>query len=235
MATRRIVLWDIDHTLIDTGGVGRDLSGQAFEQVTGTRMLRQAKIDGITESVIFRETAKLHGLPTSRRDFERFAEALTEAHIARSAELRKRGHVLPGASAALDSLGAMPHIVQTVVTGNVRRVAEIKLRVFGLDRTIIWDIGTFGDDDDVRSKLVRISLGRATSILGETVTPSDAVLIGDTPADVEAALENGVPVIAVASGRSSADELREAGALRVLPDLADTASVVKMVLEEATA
>ncbi|MEV6987368.1 HAD hydrolase-like protein [Sphaerisporangium sp. NPDC051017] len=89
--------------------------------------------------------------------------------------------------------------------------------------------------DDVRSELVRISLGRATSILGETVTPSDAVLIGDTPADVEAALENGVPVIAVASGRSSADELREAGALRVLPDLTDTASVVKMVLEEATA
>ncbi|WP_414169923.1 hypothetical protein ACMATS_32595 [Streptoverticillium reticulum] len=79
MGLRRVVLWDIDHTLIDTRGVGRKLSGIAFEQVTGLRMEQQARIDGITEPVIFRETAKLHGLETGRRDFERFAQALAEA------------------------------------------------------------------------------------------------------------------------------------------------------------
>ncbi|MBE1585080.1 HAD family hydrolase [Nonomuraea angiospora] len=231
MAARRIVLWDIDHTLIDTRGVGRELSAQAFEQVTGVPMRTQAKIDGITESVIFRETAKLHGLKTNREGFERFASALTKAHLARATDLRERGHALPGAAAALDALGAMPGVLQTVLTGNVRMVAEIKLQVFGLDRHIRWDIGAYGEDDDIRAELVRIALGRAASALGEPAAPADAVLIGDTPADVEAALENGVPVVAVASGRSSVDDLRDAGAVRILPTLADTEAVVAMVRE----
>ncbi|MGP3959731.1 HAD family hydrolase [Nonomuraea sp. 3N208] len=231
MSARRIVLWDIDHTLIDTRGVGRELSAQAFEQVTGVPMLKQAKIDGMTESVIFRETAKLHGLQTDRHDFERFASALTKAHLARAAELRERGHALPGAAAALDALSAMPGVVQTVLTGNIRMVAEIKLQVFGLDRHIRWDTGAFGEDNDVRAELVRIALERATSVFGEPVTSADAVLIGDTPADVEAALESGVPVIAVASGRSSVDDLRDAGAVHTLPSLTDTDSLVAMVRE----
>lgn len=75
MTVFRVVLWDIDHTLVDMRGIGRELSGQAFERVTGMPMRQQAKIDGITESVIFRETAKLHGLATGREDFERFAGA----------------------------------------------------------------------------------------------------------------------------------------------------------------
>ncbi|MGW4791806.1 HAD family hydrolase [Nonomuraea sp. NPDC004297] len=225
------MLWDIDHTLIDTRGVGRELSAQAFEQVTGVPMRSQAKIDGITESVIFRETAKLHGLTIDRRDFERFAAALTKAHLARASELRDRGHALPGAAAALDALNETPGVLQTVLTGNVRMVAEIKLQVFGLDRHIRWDIGSYGEDDDVRAELVRIALRRAASTFGTPIAPEDAVLIGDTPADVEAALENGVPVIAVASGRSSVDDLRAAGAVRVLPSLAATNAVVAMVQE----
>jgi phosphoglycolate phosphatase-like HAD superfamily hydrolase len=223
---RRLVLWDIDHTLVDTRGVGRELSAQAFESVTGIPMRQQAKIDGITEPVIFRETAKLHGLSTDWSDFERFAEALTRAHVAAALTLQERGQALPGAANALDALAALPGVTQTVLTGNVRPVAEIKLRVFDLDRHILWDAGAFGEDDDVRAGLVRIALGRAASVLGEPVGPSDALLVGDTPADVEGALANGVPVIAVASGRSSADDLRQAGALCVLPDLADIAAVV---------
>ncbi|MFF3667119.1 haloacid dehalogenase-like hydrolase [Microtetraspora malaysiensis] len=187
------------------------------------------KIDGITESVIFRETAKLHGLTIDRNDFERFAEALAEAHVMRCADLRERGQALPGASAALDALAEMPDVVQTVVTGNVRPVAEIKLQAFGLDRNIVWDIGAFGEDDDVRPELVRIALKRATAAFGISVEPADAVLIGDTPADVEAAVQNGVPVVAVATGRSTVDVLREAGATCVLPDLCDTALLVAAV------
>ena len=67
------MLWDIDHTLIDTRGAGRELSAAAFERVTGIPMRKQAKTDGITESVIFRETAALHGLTTGRAEFEAFA------------------------------------------------------------------------------------------------------------------------------------------------------------------
>ncbi|WP_433246813.1 HAD family hydrolase [Streptosporangium sp. CA-135522] len=229
MTALRVVLWDIDHTLIDMRGIGRELSAQAFERVTGVPMRQQAKIDGITESVIFRETAKLHGLTTGREDFERFADALAEAHILRHTDLRNQGHALPGASAALDALADLPGVAQTVVTGNVRAVAEIKLQTFGLDRGITWEIGAFGEDDDVRAELVRIALKRAAAAFDEAVEPADAVLIGDTPADVEAAVQNGVPVVAVATGRSTTDELLEAGATCVLPDLRDTALFVAVV------
>jgi phosphoglycolate phosphatase-like HAD superfamily hydrolase len=221
----RLVLWDIDHTLIDTRGVGRELSGTAFLRTTGQRMRQQAKIDGITEPVIFRETAKLHGLATDRADFERFAQALAEEHLAHLADLRERGHALPGAAAALTALANTPEVVQTIVTGNVRSVAEIKLQVFGLDHHIQWDLGAYGEDADVRAELVRLSLERAG------VGPTDAVLVGDTPADVEGALENDVRVIAVASGRSDEDALREAGAHSVLPDLNDTDRFVELVFE----
>ncbi|MGW2861980.1 HAD family hydrolase [Streptomyces sp. NPDC001205] len=218
-----LVLWDIDHTLISTRGVGRELSAAAFLRVTGRPMKEQAKIDGITEPVIFRETAKLHGLTTGRDDFQAFAHALAEEHLKRAAELRERGHALAGAAAALDALDEAGAI-QTVVSGNVRAVAEIKLEVFGLDRHIRWDLGAYGEDDDVRAQLVRIALERSGT------SAEDAVLIGDTPADVEAGLTNGVRVIAVATGKSSEDDLHEARPSVVLPDLRDTDRLVKVVM-----
>ncbi|MDX3523344.1 HAD family hydrolase [Streptomyces scabiei] len=218
----QLVLWDIDHTLIDTRGVGRELSARAFQRTTGQPMREQAKIDGITEPVIFRETAKLHGLTTGRADFERFADVLAEEHLKRTSDLRERGHALPGAAAALDALDRVG-IRQTVVSGNVRPVSEIKLQVFGLDRHILWDLGAYGEDDDVRAELVRISLQRANA------TATDAMLIGDTPADIEGAHANGVRVIAVATGRSNENVLREAGAEVVLPDLQDAELLVKLV------
>lgn len=221
----RVVLWDVDHTLIDTRGVGRELSATAFKKATGHTMRQQAKIDGITEPVIFRETAKLHGLSTGRSDFTRFAELLTTEHRRRIAELRERGSALPGAAAALDALAACG-VRQVVVSGNIRPVAEIKLRTFGLDRHILWEAGAYGEDHDVRAELVRLALHRVGADAGE------AVLIGDTPADVEAATLNGVRVIAVASGRSNEATLRDAGAVAVLPDLRDTPLLVRLVKAE---
>lgn len=222
----QLVLWDIDHTLIDTRGVGRELSAAAFLQTTGVVMREQAKIDGITEPVIFRETAKLHGLDTDRSDFDRFARALAEAHLRRAAELRERGHALPGAASALNALDAVG-VRQTVVSGNIRPVAEIKLQVFGLDSHILWDLGAYGEDREVRADLVHLSLQRAEATAGT------AVLIGDTPADIEGAQANGVRVIAVASGRFDESALRDAGAQTVVSDLRDTELLVKLVRDDS--
>ncbi|MBA0053355.1 HAD family hydrolase [Streptomyces sp. AJS327] len=218
----RLLLWDIDHTLIESRGVGRALSAAAFEQVTGIPMREQAAIDGITEPVIFRETAKLHGLETTQADFERFAQVLSEEHVANARELRERGAALPGAAAALEALH-VADVRQTVVTGNVRAVAETKLHVFGLDSRIDWDTGAYGENADLRPDLVALALRRAA-------TPAtDAVLIGDTPADVEGGHAHGVRVIAVATGRSSTEALRAANADTVLEDLTDTERLVKLV------
>lgn len=218
----QLLLWDIDHTLIETRGVGRELSAAAFERVTGEPMRDQAAIDGITEAVIFRETAKLHGLKTDRADFERFAHVLAQQHVEHVVELRERGSALSGAAAALDAL-ATANVRQTVVTGNVRAVAEIKLNVFGLDTHIEWDAGAYGEEADLRPDLVALALSRSST------AAADAVLIGDTLADIEGAHENGVRVIAVATGRSSVTELREAGADVVLDDLTDANRLVKIV------
>jgi phosphoglycolate phosphatase-like HAD superfamily hydrolase len=223
-----LVLWDIDHTLINTRGVGRELSALAFEQVNGCPMERQAKIDGMTEAVIFRETATLHGITVTRGDFERFARALTAAHHEHADRLREHGHALPGAANALAALAAEPGVVQTVLTGNVRGVAEVKLCVFGLDRHIRWDLGAYGEDHDERAELVKIALTRASTVLGRTVTPTSALIIGDTPADVEAGRAAGVPVIGIATGHSTADDLTTAGARTVMHDLTDTEHLLRV-------
>jgi phosphoglycolate phosphatase len=190
-------------------------------------MERQARIDGITEPVIFRETARLHGLATDRADFERFGEALTREHVSRLADLRERGRALPGAAATLDALHAAG-VRQTVVSGNIRSVAQIKLRAFGLDRHILWELGAYGDDDDSRAALVLLSLRRAG------VSTADAVVIGDTPADVAAGHANGVRVIAVASGRSNESALRRAGARDVIADVNDPEGLVRLVQAPGT-
>ena len=191
----RLILWDIDHTLIDTRGIGQELSGEAFERTTGQPMLRQARIDGITEAVIFRETAKLHGLTPTRSDFERFARELTDRHLARLADLRSTGHALPGAAAALEALAARDGFAQTAVTGNVRPVAEIKLRAFGLDHHIDWPAGGYGEDADDRPTWY-------ASPCGGPPPTTESTSAGGTPSSWETPLPTSPPLSRPAS-RSS--------------------------------
>jgi phosphoglycolate phosphatase len=170
--------------------------------------------------VIFRETAKLHGLETGRDDFEAFAKALAEGHRRRVAELRERGHALPGAASILATLAEVSGIAQTVATGNIRAVGEVKLAAFGLDGYVDLTVGAYGEDADQRAELLRLALERSG------VPAADAVLVGDTPSDVRAGLDMDVRVVAVATGRSSEQQLREVGATVTIADLADTASLV---------
>ncbi|MFD5051066.1 HAD family hydrolase [Streptomyces tendae] len=210
-----LVLWDIDHTLMATRGLGRELWSQAFTEVTGTRMETQASVTGSTERVILRETARLHGIPYSDELFAAFADALGFVHMRRAAELREHGHALPGAARVLASL-AERGVRQSVVTGNVRAAAEVKLSVFGLDTHLLLDEGAYGEDGEGRPELLRKALTRAD------VSPAAAVFLGDTPADVTGGREAGIRVVAVATGKTPAGELREAGAATVLDDLTDT-------------
>ncbi|MER6719906.1 MULTISPECIES: HAD family hydrolase [Streptomyces] len=223
----KLVLWDIDHTLIATRGVGRDIFGYCFEQVTGEPMREQASVDGMTEPVIFRETAKLHGIASDRPMFDTFARLSTEQHRLRADELRTRGHALPGAARTLAAVASLDGVEQTVVTGNIRGPAETKLRVFGLDTHIRFPIGGYGEDNDERAELVRTAIRRASLALKTTIASQDVLLIGDTPADVAAALDNHVSVLAVATGRSTTAQLRDAGAERVVPDLTDPGPVLQ--------
>lgn len=215
-----LVLWDIDHTLMATRGVGGELWAEAFEQVTGVPLREQASVTGSTERVILRETARTHGVDYGEALFTRFADALGAAHVRRAAELRERGHALPGAAAALAAL-AEHGVRQSVVTGNVRAAAEVKLAVFGLDAYLLLDDGAYGEDGEERPELLRQALVRAG------VAASGAVFLGDTPADVAGGRAAGVRVVAVATGKTPVSDLKDADV--VLDSLADTTQVLAAV------
>jgi phosphoglycolate phosphatase-like HAD superfamily hydrolase len=233
LADKRLVLWDIDHTLINTGGVGREIYQDAFEQATGQPMKRQADISGRTEPDIFRDTLALHDLQPSAEALERFADAMAAGYSAKVPLMRHRGHALPGAAAALAALDRVPGIVQSVLTGNFKPVAITKLVTFGLDTHIDFEVGAYGSDDSVRAKLVEVARRRAAAKYRSAFDQRATVLVGDTPSDIAAGRDAGAFVVAVASGRSSMDELRAAGAEVVLPDLTDTDTLVQVVLMAA--
>jgi phosphoglycolate phosphatase len=233
LADKRLVLWDIDHTLIDTGGVGREIYQEAFEQVTGRPMKRQADISGRTEPDIFRDTLALHDLEPSEESLERFADAMAAGYSAKMPLMRQRGHGLPGAAEALAALDQVPGIVQSVLTGNFKPVAITKLVTFGLDAHIDFDVGAYGSDDSVRAKLVEVARRRAATKYHTGFDQRATILVGDTPSDIAAGRDAGAFVIAVASGRSSMDELRAAEAEVVLQDLTDTDALINAILTSA--
>ena len=148
-----------------------------------------------------------------------------------------RGHALPGAVAALTAVEALGAgaAVQSVLTGNVRPVAEAKLAAFGLDGYLDLAIGAYGEEHEVRAELVHLARDRAAAGYGRDFGGPATVLVGDTPLDVAAAAESGARSVAVATGGSTAAELAAAGADRVLPDLTDTGAFLAALAPPATA
>ncbi|MFC1408775.1 HAD family hydrolase [Streptacidiphilus sp. N1-12] len=234
MSGFKLVLWDVDHTLIASGGVGSEISRQAFQRVTGRPQQYHPRVSGRTERAILAESLKLHGLHTADYAFEDYAYALAEGYLQRAVELRERGRALPGAALALGAVARLDGVRQTVVSGNVRRVAQTKLAVFGLDRHIDFDLGGYAEDSDDRADLVRAAYKRATESEGPAYGMGELLVIGDTPSDIEAAHTAGAAAVGVASGESSEDDLRQAGADATLPGLTDTQAVVTLIRDGIT-
>lgn len=229
MATPRLVLWDIDHTLIETGGIGGQVYAEAFAKVTGRPLDTMPELAGRTEPVIFRDALKANGIEAREDLYDQFAAEQAQGYIDHLDELRTRGRALPGAAEALQALADHADSVQSVLTGNTRPAAEIKLRAFDLDKWLDFNIGAYGTDDDTRANLVAVARQRAEKSRGHHYANGDTVLIGDTPNDVTAALTNGARIIAVATGKDTADDLTAAGAQTVLADLADTSAVLAAI------
>ena len=225
-----LVLWDIDHTLIETRGVGGEIYAEAFAEVTGHPLREMPQLAGQTEPVIFRDALRANGVDDESGLYERFAAEQARGYADHLDDLRRRGRALPGAAEALRALSRTSDVTQTVLTGNTRPSAEIKLRAFGLDDHLDFEIGAYGTDDDTRANLVAVARQRAGRAHDRPYAAADTVLIGDTPNDVVAALDGGARIIAVATGKNSVADLAEAGAGTVLPDLTDTPSVVAAVL-----
>lgn len=226
-----MVLWDVDHTLIEMRGVGRAIYERAFEAVTGQPLVHHADVSGRTEPEIIRETLTLHDIESTDELTQQFVAALIDGYESVKEELAQHGRALPGASTTLAHLAEESAIHQSVLSGNLRAVAHIKLEVFGLLPYLDLRSGAYGDDSPHRPTLVGIAQARAFQRLAHRFTADNTVLIGDTPKDMAAALDGGAKSLAIASGKSSAEELRQAGASVVLPDLLDAERVLGLVLE----
>lgn len=224
-----LVLWDIDHTLIENNGVNKETYALAFELLTGRRVEYPARTEGRTEPDIMRNMLLAHGIEPTADYVARMAEVLEHATLSKAAILRDRGHELPGARDALTVLQSSPGIVQSVLSGNIRPNAVTKLSVFGLEGFIDFEVGGYGSDDEIRANLVGVAQERATIKYGARFDKTNTVLIGDTLRDVQAGRNGGARVIGVASGSDSMEALRAEGADVVLPDLRDTLAVVESV------
>jgi phosphoglycolate phosphatase-like HAD superfamily hydrolase len=216
---RTLVLWDVDHTLIETRGVGRAIYDRAFPAATGKPLAKLAQIAGRTELDIMAESLRVNGFEPTDEAVRKLAAALVQGYEDARGELAATGRALPGAQETLERLAADPTVHQGILTGNLRDVARIKLEVFGFDQYLDFETSAYGDDHAERPELVKIARERAERRTGVWFDNDHVVLIGDTPNDVKAALTAGVRVIAVASGKSSEDELLAAGASEVVAGL----------------
>lgn len=210
-----LVLWDVDHTLIETRGVGFAIYQRAFPAATGRPLVELAKVSGRTELDIMGETLRINGIEPTDKAVNELAAALIQGYEDARNELASRGRALPGAYDTLAELAANAAVFQTVLTGNLREVARIKLEVLGLDGFLDLEAGAYGDDHQERTELVAIAQQRASERVGAEFDNDATVLIGDTPNDVAAGLAAGVRVIGVATGKTGSDELDKAGATRV--------------------
>jgi phosphoglycolate phosphatase len=229
-AVARLLLWDIDRTLLDAGRLGRQVYAEAFHAVTGRQLRQLADLAGRTDHDIILDTLALHGLPAAEATLEAFYDAIADAASARRGLLREHGRPLSGARQALDAFAAVPNLRQSVVTGNIRSTAELKLSAFDLDRHLDLDVGGYGCDDGQRAVLVRLAIERAERHHGVRYGRENVAVIGDTPHDIAGARANAVRAVGVATGSSTADDLDAAGADAVLADLTDTAAVLRAVL-----
>jgi phosphoglycolate phosphatase len=220
----RLVMWDIDQTLIRPHGVTATAFVDAVGAMVGRPVAMPVIWAGRTDLDTALELFALQGVDAP--DLDDFFVRYTAIVQARRDALRESAEVLAGAAEALAAVGARPGVVQTVVTGNIRPVAEIKLEATGLTQGIDFEVGGYGTDDGVRATLVRLSWERARARYGAF---DEVLVVGDTPLDVAGALANGVTAVGVATGTSTAAELKAAGAHHVLDSLADTAEVVRLL------
>lgn len=221
-----IVLWDIDHTLIDSGGVSKEVYAAAFAGLTGSRPVGAAVTRGRTDRMIMRDMFRRNG--ADEPPWPQVEAALARAGRERLPALRERGTALPGVRKVLKEACVRAGWVSSVLTGNVAANARAKLSAFDLEGFLDLPVGAYGADADARPHLVDIARRRVHRDRG---VPADTpvVLVGDTPRDVEAALTSHARVIAVATGVDTPSALAAAGAPVVLPDLADTGRVLRLL------
>jgi phosphoglycolate phosphatase-like HAD superfamily hydrolase len=233
-ASIRLVLFDIDGTLLWSDGAGRRAINRALADIFGETGPAEHRFDGKTDPQIVREMMRIAGRDDSDID-QRMPPLFTRYVACLEEELRDPAHQaksLPGVPELLDSLSRRPEVALGLLTGNLIEGARAKLRAVGIDPEM-FIVGAFGSDHEHRPELPGIAQRRAKETLGLEIPGRLVVVIGDTPADVQCGRGIGARAIGVATGRYSPEELREHGAAAVFTDLTDTDAVLMAILADS--
>ncbi|HET9523686.1 MAG TPA: HAD hydrolase-like protein [Terrimicrobiaceae bacterium] len=226
-SNRRLLLFDIDGTLITSGGAGEGALMDAVKQRFGIEEdLEGITIAGATDALIARMILEKNSLATSAENIT----ALLDAYLSflGSRLSLHSGCVLPGIVSLLDRLRLRRDCVLGLLTGNLVRGAEIKLSHYG-----VWDyfeFGAFADDHHDRNELPKFACARALETHGEEFPPERVFVIGDTPRDIECGKAIGARTVAIATGNYSRAQLSDHNPDFLFDDLSDTDAVIAVLL-----
>jgi phosphoglycolate phosphatase len=227
---KRLILFDIDGTLLSTNGAARRAFESALLAVYGTAGPIDAHpFDGKTDPQIARELLGAAGFADADIDaelpllFERYLAGMVEE----MARPEHRTTVYPGVPEVLAALATRGDVLLGLVTGNIAEGAALKLRSAGLDQ--YFDFGAYGSDSERRDALPAVAVQRALARSGQSFSGKDIVVIGDTPSDVRCGQSLGVFAVGVCTGSHSRERLLEEGADVVLDDLSDTRRVLDIL------
>lgn len=227
----KLVLFDIDGTILLTSGAGKRAVHRALAEVFGSTGRAEHRFDGKTDPQIVRELMRMEGHGDDHIDermsrmLDRYVDYLHEELDHPSTAVR----LMPGVAELLDALEARADVMLGLVTGNLGAGAAAKLRAGGL-RPERFRVGAYGSDHELRNELPAVAQRRARDDLGIEIVGKDVIVIGDTPADVDCGRAIGARTIGVATGYFSTDQLLAHGADVAFEDLADTAAVLRSIL-----
>ena len=223
---KHLLLWDIDGTLIASGGAGMRALQRALRDVFGIDgLLADIDFAGRTDMWIMREVFRKFALSATRENFERYFEGYVAALPAEMNNPQTR--VLPGVREILRAATEHGGFAQGLLTGNMRRGAQVKLAHHGL-----WDhfaFGAFADDSEHRNELGPHAVRRALERHGVNFAADDVWIIGDTPHDIACGKIIGARTLAVATGGATLEQLREHSPTAAVQNLADTAAVLALL------
>jgi phosphoglycolate phosphatase len=229
---RKLVLFDVDGTILLTAGAGRRAIFAALaEEVADVAALGEIRFDGKTDPEIVAELLAAAGQPVPRESprVRQLCERYV-SHLARELELpTARTTVMPGVIPLLDRLQEETTVVLGLLTGNVAPGAALKLRSGGIDPAR-FAVGAYGSDAAYRQELPAIAARRAQPVFGRVPSGAEVVIIGDTPADIGCGARIAARALAVATGSFSVAELAACGPHAAFEDLSDTDRVLEAIL-----
>ncbi len=227
----RIVLFDIDGTLLRSGGVGRIAMEIALKEIFGSPGSSEYHYDGKTDRQIIRDLMRLDGMTDTEIDaqIDNTLESYLKYLRVELASGRRTVHVFDGVRELLDALEREEGVVLGLLTGNVEQGARAKLGAAGIDIDR-FKVNAFGSDHELRPELPAVAQKRAREVLGLDIKGDRIVVIGDTPADIRCGEGIGARAIGVATGRYSVEDLASHGAYAVFGTLADTTAVMQRIM-----